>query len=381
MREAGMSFDERVLGVIQSIYDAAMDESRWPDTLRNLSDITGSQAATFWVLDGSAGPRLPTFTYINLDPAFIQEYLDRVVPLDPWNQYLVSHPKPPIVHDGLVITEQEKDRHPYFDWHHRYSDTRFRLIGRVSPAPGVHSGVALHRTRKAGRFDSRDIDRFSVLYGHLERALIMGIRMGSLGAIQQCTAELLDRSPTAVLLLDEHKRVVFANRSAEALRSGGDGIRFRDDRLTLSRKQDSDAFESLIGRALCPIAPTGDSPGGVLRAARPSGKRAYTIVVAPVAGKYPALSALRPAVCVLITDPEDSRPLPIDRLTEAFGLTQAEAALAALLAAGEELRSAAERLGITYGTARARLAQIFQKTDTRRQGELIQLLLTALSFL
>ena len=50
--------------------------------------------------------------------------------------------------------------------------------------------------------------------------------------------------------------------------------------------------------------------------------------------------------------------------------------MAALLASGEDLKSAATTLGITYGTARARLAEIFQKTETCRQGELINLLLT-----
>jgi DNA-binding CsgD family transcriptional regulator len=47
------------------------------------------------------------------------------------------------------------------------------------------------------------------------------------------------------------------------------------------------------------------------------------------------------------------------------------------LAAGDDLRTAAANLGITYGTARVRLANVFNKTDTRRQGELIGLLLTA----
>ena len=61
-----------------------------------------------------------------------------------------------------------------------------------------------------------------------------------------------------------------------------------------------------------------------------------------------------------------------------FGLTKAEAKLAAILAKGQELKSAAEELGITYGTARSRLAQIFQKTATRRQGELVHLLFTYL---
>jgi DNA-binding CsgD family transcriptional regulator len=66
-------------------------------------------------------------------------------------------------------------------------------------------------------------------------------------------------------------------------------------------------------------------------------------------------------------------------LRSVFGLTQAESALAALLAAGDDLRSAAEKLAISYGTARTRLAEVFQKTQTHRQGELIQLLLSTLA--
>jgi DNA-binding CsgD family transcriptional regulator len=57
-------------------------------------------------------------------------------------------------------------------------------------------------------------------------------------------------------------------------------------------------------------------------------------------------------------------------------MTQAEARLAVRLAAGETLRAAADRLGITYGTARSRLTQLFRKTNTRSQGQLIRLLLT-----
>jgi DNA-binding CsgD family transcriptional regulator len=374
-----VSLDQRLLTVIGAIYDAAVDEARWPEALKQLSDITGSQAATFWVLDGSEQPRLPTFTYHNLDPAFIQEYLERVTPFDPWVQYLVAHPNQPIVHDGLVLTEREKDRHPYFDWHGRYSDTRFRLIGQVSPAPAVQAGVALHRTRKMGKYESVDIEQFGMLYSHLERALTIGFRLGSLGAVQQCTTELLDRNPASILLLDERKRIVYVNRSAEALRSNRDGISLCADGLTLLRKRDNDRLQCLIARSLSPIASSGDSAGGAMRAQRPSGKRPYALLVVAVSRKYPALSDLRPAVCIMITDPDSQCPLPNSRLRTAFDLTEAEARLAALLAAGEELRSAAEKLGITYGTARTRLAEIFQKTETRRQGELIKLLLTTLA--
>jgi DNA-binding CsgD family transcriptional regulator len=77
--------------------------------------------------------------------------------------------------------------------------------------------------------------------------------------------------------------------------------------------------------------------------------------------------------------PNTKRYCPVSHFEQVFGLSKAEAQLAALLAAGEELRSAAGQLRITYGTARTRLAQIFQKTDTRRQVELVRLLLTTLT--
>jgi hypothetical protein len=55
-----MSVDEHVLAVIAALYEAAMDETRWPEALKALTGLTRSQAATFWVLDGSERPRLPT---------------------------------------------------------------------------------------------------------------------------------------------------------------------------------------------------------------------------------------------------------------------------------------------------------------------------------
>jgi DNA-binding CsgD family transcriptional regulator len=374
-----VSVDRRLLAVIQAIYDAAADETRWPETLKELSEFTGSQAATFWVLDGSERPRLPLFTYINLDPGFVQEYLDKVAHLDPTVQYLVGHPNEKIVHDGLVISEREKDLHPYYDWHGRYSDLRFRLVGQVCPAPAVHAGVALHRTRKVGRYERRDIERFEVLYPHLDRALGIGFRLGSLGAMQQCATELLDQNPAAILLLDARRRIVYANRHAEVFRRCGDGVQFTAQGIALARCRDNDRLQTLITRAIAPISPTGDPPSGVLRVPRPSGKRPYAILVAPVAKQYSLLSTFRPAAWVIISDPEAEKPLPAARLRAVFGLTEAEARLAALLAGGDDLRSAAEKLGITYGTARVRLAQIFQKTETRRQGELIKLLLSAVA--
>ena len=265
-----------------------------------------------------------------------------------------------------------------YDWHARHSETRFRMVGQIRLSPAVQAGVALHRVRTVGRYEPRDLDRFVFLRSHLQRALEIAFRLGALGAIQQCTAELLDRNPAAILLLDEHKRIVYTNQAAEALRSASDGVVLSPRGILLARKHDQDRLEALIAGLLSAVAPSG-SAGGVMRAQRPSGKPPYAIVVAPLPRRYPALCAVRPALCVFISDPEANRLVPAGRLEAAFDLTAAEARLAALLAAGDDLRAAAAKLRITYGTARARLAQIFQKTETRRQAELVRLLLATVA--
>ena len=372
-----MSVDEQVLGIIESLYDAAADETLWPTVLKRLSDFTGSEAATFWVMDGSEQPGLPTFTFVDLDPAFIQAYLETAAPLDPTNNYLLGHPDQAIVHDGLVITERQKDRDPYYDWQRPYCDLRFRLVGQVCPAPAVHAGVALHRTVNGGRYGPQDIEAFTVVYHHLSRALRMAFRLGCLSTLQKCTEELLNRNSAGVILLDDRKRVVYTNGRADALISKADGIRVSADGISLMNSHDNEGLQRLIAEAIS-VTVTHTPCRDVLRATRPSGKRPYVLLVSPVTRKYSALSVFLPAVSVVITDPDVGEQLPVERLQMAFGLTRAEARLAALLAAGEDLRFAATKLSITYGTARVRLAQIFQKTDTRRQGELIKILLSTL---
>ena len=60
-----------------------------------------------------------------------------------------------------------------------------------------------------------------------------------------------------------------------------------------------------------------------------------------------------------------------------FGLTPSEARLAFHLVTGETLRSAAAELHISYETARTQLKNIFSKTGTCRQAELVAVIVLA----
>ena len=64
------------------------------------------------------------------------------------------------------------------------------------------------------------------------------------------------------------------------------------------------------------------------------------------------------------------------QLRAAFGLSKAEARLALYLAAGASLPSMAEAFDVKLTTIRSQLQQVFSKTGTSRQAELVALLLS-----
>lgn len=83
----------------------------------------------------------------------------------------------------------------------------------------------------------------------------------------------------------------------------------------------------------------------------------------------------RPVAIVLVTDPETEIQTRLDNLRQRFRLTPAEAAFALEIVKGDGRQAAADRLGITVGTARTHLSNIFDKTGVKRQAELVRMLL------
>ena len=78
---------------------------------------------------------------------------------------------------------------------------------------------------------------------------------------------------------------------------------------------------------------------------------------------------------LFITDPEANPGVRPQWLREDFGLTPAEAVVAVEILEADGLQAAARRLGISLATAHTHLAHVFDKTGTRRQAELVRLLL------
>jgi DNA-binding CsgD family transcriptional regulator len=113
----------------------------------------------------------------------------------------------------------------------------------------------------------------------------------------------------------------------------------------------------------------------VMRVAAGSSSAPYRVLLSPL--KTPAnpdTGARDRRHVLMIYEPNAGQRLPLRILTELYGLSDAEAALAELLFEGESLDGAAEQLHISINTAKTHLHHVFVKCDVHTQGELLQLL-------
>ena len=358
----------------EAIYDAAVEPSAWSDVMGRLKQEFGTVVEALYGLEPRQR-KLQTIQVRGVDPTFLQIFRDCYYRSD--NPCIRSEP---LHRPGFVRTDQKLaayfndpqvlHRSLYYNEWMRPQDLEHTIGTTLSASDGSVIYFTLMRPRAAGPFDTEEEAGFARLCDHLRRALRLATQLGTIDTLQSVSLELLEANSAGVLLLDEAGRTIYANRAAAAICGAGDGFHIGSGGPALVRRSDNEKLANLIARAAA------RQSGGALLALRPSGKRAYSITVSPLSPGRGGAMTNRPVTCIVIADPEATPSLPLDRLRQLYGLTPAEAALALRLVAGDEVRAAADALGISYATARTHLIAIFRKTATRRQGELMKLLMS-----
>jgi DNA-binding CsgD family transcriptional regulator len=164
------------------------------------------------------------------------------------------------------------------------------------------------------------------------------------------------------------------NRCADRLLARRDGLVLDRDGLQAARPEDDTRMRRVLTSAFEGTQRL--EAGGALLLERAAGRRPLRASVSRVPLGEREDGSESALVVVFVSDPEAEVELPADALSRFHALTGAESALVRELVNGRSLQEAAVRLRITEGTARQRLVQIFEKTGTGRQSELVRLVLT-----
>ncbi len=358
----GLSDVENVL--IDRIYEAAVVPDGWPDVLRRTARLAGCREALFGAIYRDEA-RL-----IGSTPEFEDAYngiLERLpIPVNQRAQRLMANRHAGFITDEDVFTEDEIAREPL------YQD----LLIPAGYGSGVATAIAApsgdvivvhcERSRAEGTVGSQEIATLDRLRPHFARAGLLARRLGLDRAHAASQALEMMGLPGAVL--GAGGRIISANTlltnlMPQVFRDGPSRISMTDamadQLLAASLGALSHDLHDVAVRSI-PIPGTDDSPPIIVH-------------VSPIRGRARDVFAL--ALAIVVATPVVPQRVPgSDIIAGLFDLTPAEAKLAAMIAAGHQPRIAAQRLGVTEGTARTTLKRVLSKTGARRQSDLVGML-------
>jgi DNA-binding CsgD family transcriptional regulator/PAS domain-containing protein len=370
--ESATSESEELSKVIGDIYDAAIDPSLWKRALGNAClFVGGSSAVLFW--HDAATERSEALHLFNEDPHYTKLYFEKYLPMNPVFPAAIFM-EPGVVHttnDIIPQAELIKTRF-YREWiepqgivdaiavNLEKGTMRSSLLNiRMDASYGIADEAARHRTR--------------LLVPHFQRAVAIGRLFDQSKTAELALMETLDHIEAGVFLVGAHGRIVFANAPARTMLH--EGKLLREERRSLAAVIPE---ANRVLRDIFAAAEKGDASvgaGGVAIPLSASSQDRWFAHVLPMTSGHrqqtgEAYSAIA-AVFVRKTSLEN--PTPLETIAKLYKLTASEIrVLDAVLKVGS-VKAMAEMLGISQATVKTHLHNVFRKTKTGRQSDLVKL--------
>jgi DNA-binding HTH domain-containing proteins len=235
------------------------------------------------------------------------------------------------------------------------------------------SVLTINRDQHHGYFKPDERHLAQALLPHLRNVYTLHQRLSWLQTGAQSFRAALDHMDEGVLLLAGNGTVLFANEQAQSIEADGVFMRCRHNTIVAVWHADEAPLHEALSRAL--LTPT---VGRVsLGLHDHHGRLAGSITLCPTLRMTANLwSESSAVVMVFVRQLAPSSAPDITTLRSILRLTMAESRLASTLMQGASLDEAATLLGVTRNTVRTQLRNLFAKTDTHRQSELLRVLLS-----
>jgi len=189
--------------------------------------------------------------------------------------------------------------------------------------------------------------------------------------LESATA-VLNRLPLGVILVTEQSQVLFFNDKAKRFLDRKDGLILDANRICRAVvPSENKHLGELLTSTLSPASDKQSESDFAMTVTRENSDAPLIILLAPIGTGIAGKGAV-----LFVSDPIEPVELSIDTICRLYALTPAEGRLALGLTNGRKLDDLAEEWGVSMHTVRSQLRQIFRKTDTSRQSELVKLILT-----
>jgi DNA-binding CsgD family transcriptional regulator/PAS domain-containing protein len=366
----------RLPELIGGIYDSVLRPETWPEVLDGIEQEIGA-ISSYLLIHGThpSDRNLSILVERNVDAGMRRLYDEHYIKLNPLLPHLASAGSGEVYSCRHLVTQPEYLKS---DFYHEWAEPQewFDYAG-VTIVRRDHASAAMGFTsgKRDYVFPDASLTVLNILAPHLVRASEIQDLFERERQSHRDLASIVEALRCGIVIVDSEARVMEANPAAEETLASNSGITVRNRVLAAGR-----TTTVLHGAIRIACGRDGPPCGATVAVKRGPGRRPLAVYVLPLsdpAGRL--ITALRPArAAVLIVDPERPAIGPLDGFASVYQLTDAEWQVLEHLAGGASPGEIARTLGVGVATVRTHLHRLFDKTGTRRQAELVALLLGSL---
>jgi len=360
--------------LLDSLFNGVLEDPPWISFLETLEDCLPCHNTTMVLRKPRSGD-----SGILISPRGNSEALsmlqERIFERSPFLELPVG--KICILHE-MLTAEMRAQYGEYLAYLREFGTSDLLGVDLVDAHSGLTFRLRCARAEGEALFGARERNLLRSLLPRLETAIAIYGRLTAQRNQLYVYGETSERLAIGALMVNEEGAILFKNTVADRLLAQNDGLLAQNGLLRCMNTDDDRALRALLRDTL--TVREGEN-GRALKIRRSEGEHCWSLLLRPAGAQVALGENTAGAVMVLIRDAGAKPAVSGAMLTELFGLTRAEAALAVLLVQGRSLDEAAVALGISRYTARAQLAAIFAKTDTHRQPQMVSLVLNTVTTL
>ena len=364
--------------ILASLYDAMLDETRWPATSALIDEACGLTGNGLMVGEGPKNDVRGLFVGLyyrgQRREDLEREYLENYHSIDERVPRFRQLPARRLVHINDLYTAEELKTSPTYNEILPRAAMQDGLNVRLPGLDGSHIGWGLNDPVDSEGWGPSRIAMVQRLLPHIQQFVRVRQALVRAEARSSTVTALLDNPRIGVLELDRRGRILEGNDRARSILRHGDGLLDRNGMLRARAPADQVRLERLVGVALPASGAVAVSGSMVLR--RSSVVPPFVVHVKPVVGPQPDHGARHVAALVLIVEPGRRHRINPDLVATTLELTPAETQVAVWLAEGNSVGDMADATGHTKAAIYWHLQRIYQKHSLSRQADLVRLVLS-----
>tara|TARA_Y100001001_G_scaffold155967_1_gene172282 strand:- start:844 stop:2001 length:1158 start_codon:yes stop_codon:yes gene_type:complete len=362
--------------LIGLIYDSVTSEQGFFPFLSRFVQVFNGHSASFAIYDTAANSLLGTWT-VNIPEEALRFYSEHVSHRDVLVEKAISVNREgncrfvaSNIDLGPDVKRLRRDTRAG-EWLESYGACE--AAGAIAYMDGYYLNFfGMQRSPDQPEFSYEELKVFDGFLPHLHRAVGLYTRLMQRRCGPAVERLVLERVNRGIIVCDASFRVAFRNGKADDILKRNAGLRVNSDGMLVAHGNESARqFAVLLSAAVEASIARRELDDQVFSLEH--GQQRITLVVTPLQGTAEAGSLAQGAL-VTLHDWSWSNEISADLLKSLFDLTDAEAVVAAELVCGQSLSDIAVISGRSRETVKYHLNNIFRKTGTRRQGELVSLL-------